>query len=147
MTIYVSWLYRTFPAMSSSICCVQLILCLLLRSPFAMAADGNQAMLGLLAAGDMAAVRVVNLEAERRMLQTAAKTKAAELKEERLKRARIWREMAASTNKVNRLETEVGRLKTAKVAKTKEVRKEKQKRGRLYRKAAAVGALALVRAA
>ena len=73
--------------------------------------------------------------------------KAAELKEERLKRARIWREMVASTNRVNRLEAEVGRLKTPKLAKTKEVRKEKQKRGRLYRKAAAVGALALVRAA
>ena len=104
-------------------------------------------MLGLLAAGDMAAVRVVNLQAERRMLQTATKTKAAELKKERLKRARLVQKMAAATNKVNRLEGEVGRLKTAKLAKTKEVRKEKQKRGRLYRKAAAVGALALVRAA
>jgi hypothetical protein len=112
-----------------------------------MAADGHQAMLDLLAAGDMAAVRVVNLEAERRMLQTAKKTKAAELKNAKMTRVQLLQNMAAAASKVNRLEAEVGRLKAAKLAKTKEVRNEKQKRGRLYRKAAAVGALALVRAA
>ena len=103
--------------------------------------------LAFLAAGDRAAVRVVNLEAQRRMLQTRSKTKAAELKNEQKKQARLVQNLAAPASKVNRLQGELGRLKIVKSAKTTELKNEKQKRGRLYRKAAAVGALALVRAA
>ena len=109
-------------------------------------AAGRDQVAGLIAAGDMAAIRVVNLEFERQVLQTAKKTKATELKKQEKKRARLVQRLAAADLRVNHLDAEVGRLKAAKEAKTKEVRKEKQKRSRLYRKAAAVGALALVRA-
>ena len=50
----------------------------------------------------MAAVRVVNLEAERRMLQTAKKTKAAELTNAKITRARLLQNVAAAVSKVNK---------------------------------------------